>query len=142
MPENDSTAASRITFGNLCFKALFAGAIIGALQGLVGYIPRVDAFLIALEASVVGAVVATLLAAFLYQVAFRDFDILPIFRSIVWISGICGVLAALAFRWFTHGEGATLSAFVTPTVAVICAAAIRTYLGFAKRRVREPAAKS
>jgi hypothetical protein len=125
----------------LCFKALFAGAIIGALQGLAGYIPRADAFLIALEAAVVGAVVATLLAALLYQVAFRDFDILPIFRSTVWISGICGVLAALVCRWVTRGEGANLSAFVTPTVAVICAATIRAYLGFSQRRLRQPVAK-
>jgi hypothetical protein len=131
MSETAPAPTSQISFGNLCFKALFAGAIIGALQGLAGYIPRADAFLIALEAAVVGALVATLLAALLYQVAFRDFDIPPVFRSIVWISGICGVIAALALRWFNRE--ATLSAFVTPTVALICAAAIRAYLRFAKR---------
>jgi phosphoglycerol transferase MdoB-like AlkP superfamily enzyme len=74
----------------------------------------------------------------LYQLAFRSFSILPIFRATVWVSGICGVLAALVARWFTHGEGATLSWFVTPTVAVICATTIRAYLGFAKKRSPQP----
>ena len=119
MPEREETPLRQISFGDLCFKALFAGAVIGALQGLVGYIPRVDAPLIALEAAVVGAAVAIVSAALLYQVAFSSFDILPVFRSVVWISGICGVLSSLLARRFTHGEGATLSVFVTPTAAAI-----------------------
>jgi hypothetical protein len=142
MSENEKAPASRIGLGDLCFRALFAGAIIGVLQGLVGYIPRVDAFLIAAEAAVVGAVVATLLAAVLYQLAFRSFDVLSVFRSTVWVSGTCGVLASLVARWFSRGEGATFSAFVTPTVAVICAAAIRAYIGFAKERSPQPPTKS
>jgi hypothetical protein len=142
MSEREESPVSQISFGDLCFKALFAGAVIGALQGLVGYIPRVDTPLIALEAAVVGAVVATLLAAVLYNLAFRSFNILPVLRSTVWISGICGVLAALVARWFTHGEGATLSVFVTPTVAVICAAAIRAYVSFTEKKSPQPVAKS
>ena len=142
MSERDESPVSQIGFGDLCFKALFAGAVIGTLQGLVGYIPRVDAPLIALEAAVVGAVVATLLAALLYILAFRSLNVLPVFRSTVWISGTCGVLAALVARWLTHGEGATLSVFVTPTVAVICAAAIRAYVGFARKQSPQSASNS
>ena len=133
MFEREETPASQISFGDLCFKALFAGAVIGALQGWVGYIPRVDAPLIALEAAVVGAVVATVLAALLYQAAFSSFNILPVFKSVVWISGTCGVLSSFLARWFTNGEGATLSGFVTPSVAVICAAAIWLYVRFAEK---------
>lgn len=118
--------------GSLCAKSFMAGALIGALQGAIGYFPQSDTALIALEASIVGAVIATVLALVFYQVAFRDFNIAPVFRVTVWLSGISGVISALIARISTHGEGATVSAIVTPIIAIITATVMRVRSGCVK----------
>lgn len=132
MPKREMTRVSQTSIGSLCVRALIAGALIGGLQGLVGYIPRSDSFLIALEAAIVGALVAMVLAVLLYKVVFRSFNIYPIFTATAWVSGVLGVLSAIVARWWTYGEGATISVFVTPAVAFISVAAIRAYIGLAR----------
>ncbi len=115
-----------------------AGALIGGAQGLVGYFPRLDFLLTTPAGAMVGAVVAAILGSGLYLIAFRKCDVRPVLRSVAWVSGACGVLASLVFRWWTHGEGANLSMFVTPVVAIITAATVRAYI-WAKSRAGRPA---
>jgi hypothetical protein len=114
----------------------FAGALIGGLQGMVGYFPHVNCLLMTVSGVVVGSVAAGILGLGLYFAAFRSCDAVAVIRSIAWVSGVCGVLASLGFRWWTFGEGAVLSMFVTPIVAVIAAAAIRAYIEFGRRVAR------
>jgi len=118
--------------GRVVLASGVAGAWIGALQGLVGYIPRLNSLLMMISGALVGAVIAAILGLLLYLLAFRGTAVFAVIRSVAWVAGVCGVLSSLAIRWWTFGEGAVLSMLVTPVVAVICAATIRTYIAFSR----------
>jgi hypothetical protein len=142
MSEYPVTAISWKSFGGLCVRSLIAGAIIGAVLGLVGYnYHDVDYPLVALECGTFGAVIATVLAAFLYVAIFRSCDIVPVFKATVWVSGVIGILTAAIARHWTYDDEITASVAVAPLVAVICAAAIRAHIAFARRRTPPPVEK-
>jgi len=122
------------TLVHVLVKSLAAGALIGAAQGLVGYFPHPNFVFMAVSAALVGAVVAAIFGVSLYSLFFRHTDALAALRSVAWVSGVCGVLASLAIRWWTRGEGAVLSMFVTPVVALIAAAAVRGYIRFGSNK--------
>jgi hypothetical protein len=115
---------------NVLSYSAIAGLVIGALQGGVGYFPRLNVVFVAASAALVGAVAAAGLGLVLYFVAFRHSDVMSVLRAVVWVSGICGVISSLAIRWWTQGEGAVMSMFVTPVIAVISAAAVRVFILF------------
>jgi hypothetical protein len=143
LSEYPVTRISWKSFGRLCFNSMIAGAIVGAILGLVGYNYReADYPLIALESAVFGAGIATPLAAFLYLVAFRSCDIVPVFKATAWVSGVIGILVAAIARHWTYDYGVTASVVVSPVVAVICAAAIRIYIAFARPIVPSSIEKS
>jgi hypothetical protein len=111
-------------------KSSVAGLAIGGLQGFAGYVPRLNVIFITIAAAAVGAVVAAFLGTALYLAAFRSYPVMPALRAVAVVSGTLGVLASLFLRWWTHGEGAVISMFVTPGLAIIAAGAIRAYLHF------------
>jgi hypothetical protein len=118
-------------------KSALAGLAIGGLQGFVGYVPRLNVVFITVAAAAVGAVVAAFLGTALYLVAFRSYPVMPALRAVAVLSGTLGVLASLFLRWWTHGEGAVISMFVTPGLAMISAGAIRAYLHFEEGHTKE-----
>ena len=125
------TIPPKDSLGRIIWASTLAGALIGGLQGLVGYFPRLNCLLMMFSGAAVGATAGGIFGPFLYLIAFRGLSALAVIRSVAWVSGVCGILASLGFRWWTLGEGAVLSMFVTPIVAVITAAGIRTYIAFA-----------
>jgi hypothetical protein len=118
-------------------KSALAGLAIGGLQGFVGYVPRLNVVFITVAAAAVRAVVAAFLGTALYLVAFRSYPVMPALRAVAVLSGTLGVLASLFLRWWTHGEGAVISMFVTPGLAMISAGAIRAYLHFEEGHTKE-----
>jgi hypothetical protein len=86
--------------------------------------------LITVSAAAVGAVVAALFGVSLYLLAFRTHPVMPALRAVAIVAGSAGIVASLSLRWWTHGEGAVTSMFVTPVIAVIAAAAVRAYIFF------------
>lgn len=118
-------------------KSALAGLAIGGLQGFVGYVPRLNVIFITVAAAAVGAVVAAFLGTALYLVAFRSHPVMPALRAVAVVSGTLGVLASLFLRWWTHGEGAVISMFVTPGLVIISAGAIRAYLHFEEGHTKD-----
>jgi hypothetical protein len=133
MSESELTAnrsSREKVFGKVLGRSALAGALLGGLQGLVGYFPRLNAPLMIISAAGVGLVVATVLGAIIYLTAFRGRNVFAALNAVAWVSGVCGVAAAMFFRWWTGGEGAILSADVTLVAALVTTTAIRAYIWF------------
>ena len=93
-------------------RSALAGMCIGALQGFVGYLPRLSVILIAISAAAVGAVVSAFLGSLLYLVAFRSCPVMPALHAVALVAGALGVSASLFLRWWTVDQGELTSMFV------------------------------
>ncbi len=145
MPECEVTASHSSRdgeFGKVLVKSAVAGALIGSAQGLVGYFPHLNVPIMIFAAAGVGLVAATILGAIIYLTAFRGRNVFAALKAVAWVTGACGVLAAMFFRWWTGGEGAILSADVSLAVAIVTTIAIRVYIWFDDLRTGTQAGKT
>ena len=117
-------------FGRFLVQCSAAGASIGVLQALAGYFPRLDVLIVVVSAALVGGVAGIVLGLILYPLFSDSSTEFLALRAVAVVSGLLGILFSLFVRWWTRGEGAVVSMFITPLIAVILALTIKLYLSF------------
>jgi hypothetical protein len=123
------------TFGKFLLQSAMAGMLIGVLQALVGYFPRADVLIIAVSAALVGGVVGVLLGLILYPLFSPSIRKFAALRAVALVSGVIGICASIFIRWWSRGESAVVSMFVTPPLAIVLAITIKLFLSLTNEDV-------
>jgi len=86
--------------------------------------------------ALVGGAAGIVLGLILYPLFSHARTQFAALRAVAVVAGLIGILFSLFMRWWSRGEGAAVSMFMTPPLAIVLALTIKLYLSFTNAEAR------
>lgn len=122
----ESPRTARSNFLTILFCCVVAAALVGALVGFVGYVPRIEFVVMTPSVAIGGAMVGLVLGPLLAYGLFRGRVSNRAFYGSTGICALVGVIGALVFRLLTNSEGGWLGGLPAVLGAVLGAVWYKT----------------
>ncbi len=118
----ESSRTPSLNFFVILLGSVIAAGAIGALVGLVGYVPRVEFLVMVPSVAIGGMMVGLILGPVLAYALFRGRISNRVFYGSATVCLLVGLIGAIAFRSLTASQGGWLAGF--PAILGAIAAAV------------------